>query len=555
MSSTNDPADPAAILQRATELLEHGPSEAATSLLAEAVQRFPNDAALACRYADALHLATQFDAAAAAYRRALDLDASLLDAWYGLGRCKLSAHAYGAAVDALNHALTLRPDALGARCNLAEALFELGQVEAAVQQYVQAGDGGDAEVRTIALDALATIAPGCSALDNAGVLALRRHWAERLGRDIAPLTPVPYDAERKLRIGYISAFFGARNWMKPVFGVINEHDREQFEIHLLSDGTDPTAASGYLDHPDDRIWRTENVPNDVLAERIAEVGLDVLVDLNGFTAQRRLPLFMYHAARVQIGWFNMYATTGMAEFDMLVGDAAVIPEEEEQFYCERIDRVPGSYLAFNVAYPVPEIAPPPCLANGYITFGCLGSAYKLTDAVIDAWSRILTAAPRSRLLLKNRTLDDASNRDALLARFAHHNIGAERLELEGPEEHYAFLQAYARVDIALDTFPYNGGTTTSEALWQGVPVLSFDGDRWASRTGRSLLTAAGLTDWVARNQDAYVGAAIRLALAPGTPERLATMRPGMREQLAASAACDTTGLCRALEAIYVAEAG
>ena len=549
-----DDVDPAEIVQQATALLAQGSNDAALVLLIEATRRFPEHAALACRHADALHLAKRFDAAAAAYRQALALDGKLLDAWYGLGCCRLSAQAYGEAAAALSRALELRPDALGARCNLAEALFKLGQVEDAVRHYIEVAESGDREVQAVALDALACIAPGSAAFDNIGVLALRRHWAERIGKDIHPVLTAPRAPDGKLRIGYLSAFFGARNWMKPVFGVINQHDRKRFEIHLLSEGGDPSVSSGYHDHPDDRIWCISGVPNDVLARHIARAGLDVLVDLNGYSVQRRLPLFMHRPARRQIGWFNMYATTGIAAFDCLIGDDAVIPTDEEAFYCERIVRVPGSYLAFTVPYPVPDVTPPPCLATGRLTFGCLGSAYKITDAVVAAWSRILRAAPGSRLLLKNRTLDDASNRVAQLARFAGHGVAEQQLVLEGPEEHFAFLQTYARVDIALDTYPYNGGTTTTEALWQGVPVLSFNGDRWASRTSRSLLLAAGLSDWVTANEDAYIGAAIRLALASATPNHLAGLRASLRRRLLASPACDPATLCRALEALYIAEA-
>src|SRR6185312_7191795 len=160
------------------------------------------------------------------------------------------------------------------------------------------------------------------------------------------------------------------------------------------------------------------------------------------------------------------------------------------------------YLAFEVLYPVPEVAPPPCL-GGTLTFGCLGSAYKLNEHTLAAFAAILHAAPASRLLMRNRTLDEASNRTALLARFARLGVAAERLMLEGGAEHAEFLRTYDRVDIALDTFPYNGGTTTAEALWQGVPLLTFNGDRWASRTSRSILTEAGLDCFVADDQPAF----------------------------------------------------
>jgi protein O-GlcNAc transferase len=513
------------------------------------------DPAEILRQADALHLNKRFAEAAALYRQALSLNDASADGWYGLGHCLLSVRSYGDAADPLQQALTLQPDNAGARCNLAEALFQLGRVDEAVQHYRQAASSGHPEATSVSLDALACIAPGSTILDNEAVLALRRDWAERTGRDISPLTPAPRERGRKLRIGYVSAFFGDRNWMKPVFGVINQHDRDRFEIHMLSDGGDPTEGSGYVDHPEDRIWQTNALSNEQLARHIVAAGLDLLVDLNGYSAQRRLPLFMHRPARRQIGWFNMFATTGMTVFDCLVADAAVLPPDEDAFYCERIHRVPGSYLAFAVRYPVPDVAQPPSLANGYITFGCLGSAYKLTDTVIEAWSRIMADAPNTRLLLKNGTLDDASNRAALLGRFANHGIAAERLLLEGRDEHYEFLRAYGRIDVALDTFPYNGGTTTTEALWQGVPVLTFNGDRWAGRTSRSLLLAAGLADWVMHDQAGYIEAAIRLARTPQTLNDLAALRAAMRERLLQSQACDCATLCRALEALYVAEAG
>jgi predicted O-linked N-acetylglucosamine transferase (SPINDLY family) len=178
------------------------------------------------------------------------------------------------------------------------------------------------------------------------------------------------------------------------------------------------------------------------------------------------------------------------------------------------------------------------------------SAYKITEQVIESWSQILHGVPRSRLLLRNRALGQASNRADFLARFEANGIDAARLTLEGGGEHLDFLRTYDRIDIALDAFPYNGGTSTAEALWQGVPLLTFNGDRWASRTSRSILMAAGLDHWVAADRKGFEAMAIRLGLAP---EGLAASRAGLRAKVAASAACDTVGLCRVLEAIYCQE--
>jgi predicted O-linked N-acetylglucosamine transferase (SPINDLY family) len=207
--------------------------------------------------------------------------------------------------------------------------------------------------------------------------------------------------------------------------------------------------------------------------------------------------------------------------------------------------VPETYLAFDVFHPVPDVAPSPWDRNGYVTFGSLLSAYKITDAVIASWSRILHGVPNARLLLRNRALDQASNRADMLTRFAANGIDASRLSLEGGAAHFDFLRTYDRIDIALDAFPYNGGTSTAEALWQGVPPLTFNGDRWASRTSRSILMAAGLDEWVAADQPGFEAMAIGLA-----PVSLPAIRAGLRAKVAASAACDVAGLCRALEGIY-----
>jgi len=509
------------------------------------------DALAALRDADALHQGRQYMEAAAAYRRALQADPDLVEAWYGLGCACASLYAYGDAIAALRCVIAERPDAAGARCTLAEALFQVGEADAAVAEYRVAADGGDADVRAIAWGALACIAPGCPSLDHAAIRAVRERWVASIGRDIRPLDPLSGTTARKLRIGYVSAYFGARNWMKPVWGVINRHDRDRFEVHLLSDGADPSASSGYVDHPEDRIWRIGGMSNAELARRVREARLDVLIDLNGYSRQARLALFLHRPARRQIAWFNAYATSGIPAFDLLVGDAAVVTRDEEKHYCERIVRVPGSYLAFEVGYPVPEVAAPPALRNGWLTFGSLASAHKITDPVVSAWSRILLGAPASRLLLQGQTLDEPSNCAALMARFARQGVTPDRLTLLGGAEHFDFLRGYDAIDIALDTFPYNGGTTTSEALWQGVPVLTFNGDRWASRTSRSLLLAAGLPEWVADDEAGFVAAGITLANRADTPAMLAGLRAGMRERLRASPVCDTETLCRSLESIFL----
>ena len=220
-------------------------------------------------------------------------------------------------------------------------------------------------------------------------------------------------------------------------------------------------------------WRTLTI-----SQLIEDSAIDILVDLNGYSKMGRLSFFALRPAPVIVGWFNMFATTGMAAFDYLIGDSNVLPAEEERFYCEKILRVPGSYLTFAVDYPVPPVAE---VASGPFTFGCLAPLYKITPEVVAVFSRVFAAVPESQLILRNSALSSTETQKFVFAQFPHGESPPNDF-LEGPADHYQFLRTYERIDLALDTFPYNGGTTTTEAIWQGVPVIAFSGDRWVART-------------------------------------------------------------------------
>ena len=501
--------------------------------------------------ADRLHMEKRFEDASRHYALALAKNAHEAQGWYGLGCAQASLNEHGQALEALRRAVKLSPDDPRPRAALAQSLFALGHVSAALREYALLTRETEPVLRDIGLRNLACVAPGDPALDNAAILRLRRLWAESQTPS-APFVKPAWRPGRKLKIGYLGSYFSARNWMKMYMGVINAHDRDAFEINLIVDGDLPSAGAGYRDHPQDRIWEVDGVSNEELAGHIIAAQLDVVVDLLGYSNQDRMPVMLYPLAPVRMAWSGMYGTTGFDTLDCVIADAWTVPPGEERFCAERVRRVPGTYLAFDVFYPTPDAVPPPWLSNGHVTFGSLISGYKITDAVIASWSRILRGVPGAGLLLRNRALEQGSNRAEIAARFAANGVAADRLILEGGDEHLEFLRTYDRIDIALDAFPYSGGTTTAEAIWQGVPVLTFNGDRWAARTSRSILMAAGLGDWVADDQAGFEAMAIRMGRAP---ETLAASRNTLRARIAASAACDTKGLCRALEAIYREEAG
>ena len=343
--------------------------------------------------------------------------------------------------------------------------------------------------------------------------------------------------------------------MKPVWGLINQHDRGSFQIHLFSDAPAQQIQHGYRQRPEDCFYDISGLSNLEVADQIEQAGIDILVDLNGYSQAQRLSLLALRPAPVIVEWFNMYATSGMSCVDYLIGDDVVIPPEEEKYYREKIVRVPGSYLTFEVGYPVPEVAVPPCSISRGFTFGCLAPLYKITEEVAAAWVRILRGAPDSVLRLRNSALHSPEATEHVRALFRGHGIPPERMLLDGPVEHFEFLRTYDHIDVALDTFPYNGGTTTTEAIWQGVPVVTFHGDRWVSRTSASILRAANLGQFVARGLEDYVAMAVRLANAPDRREFLGEHRRNMRSRLLQSPVCDTAGFAREMELLYRRMAG
>jgi len=481
------------------------------------------------------------------FKRAVELDPGSVHGWFGQGFCYTLMKEYAASIELYRKANELDPTLAIAHHNLGRSLHETGQPDLAYEAFRKSlGLGFEATRKEVAV-----FVPGCPSASHRTVLTERRKWAESLveaeGGGRKSFAARRDGDKSPLKIGYVSAFFHKDNWMKPVWGLIDRHDRDGFEVHLFSDRTELTPEIQAHLRPGDGFHDLGGLSNDEAAGIIASAGIDILVDLNGYSYPQRFPLFLYKPAPLVVGWFNMYATTGFDCFDYLIGDDCVIPENEERWYSEKIARVPGSYLTFNVAYDVPEVEEPPCTRNGFVTFGSLISQYKITGQVIDAWCAMLDETPGSRLLIRNAFLGSRSNRQFLRDRIERRGIDGERVSLEGPAPHFEFLDTYGRIDIALDAFPYNGGTTTTEAIWQGLPVVAWRGDRWVSRTSATLLEAAGLDELVADDVTGYIDLATQLAQDIG---KLKTMRRNMRKKLLASRACDTVSFAKSMEALY-----
>lgn len=430
--------------------------------------------------------------------------------------------------------------------NLGKAWHELGETDKALSLMLKSFELGN-ELST--LSTIALLAPHAKSCDHEDVKKYRTTLGERLkeaeGNPADSTSQI--NKKERINIGYVSAFFHRRNWMKPVWALLNNHNREKFNIHLFADGPpdEINTTGGYVSHQADKIYDTRKLNNRELAKLIEDCEIDVLIDLNSYSAISRLGLWAAKPAPVTIGWFNLYATSGMPGIDWLIGDEVVIKPEEEEFYTEKIVRLRQSYLTFQVGYDTPDVEIPD---NDIFTFGCLGSGYKITPEVREAWIKILRETENTQLIIRNKILDEEAYKLWFLEFFIQAGINPERIILLGSAEHKEFIQTYGKIDLALDTFPYNGGTTTMESLWQGVPVVCFDGDRWVSRTSATLLHSTNLDEFIGESEEDYVEIAKKWSR---QRDKLKKLRTKMRTNLENSKVCDGKGLAKDFERILL----
>ena len=380
------------------------------------------------------------------------------------------------------------------------------------------------------------------------IFAEYRRWDAQHARALAPaVLPVPLDRTpgRRLRLGYVSPDF--RQHAVALFAepLLAAHDRSQVELFCYAEVTveDSTTARfrQLADH-----WRpTSAISDDAMAAMIRQDRIDVLIDLAGHTAANRLLVFARKPAPVQIEYILGHGyTSGMSAMDAFLADDILAPPGADALFSERLVRLPRIPLAYRAPDEMPPVAPLLAAATGVVTFGYFGRPERLNENVVAVWSRILTALPDSRLVLNSRSFAEAAFREVFAGRFAAHGIGGDRLVMVATVPQPRTWAAYGAIDIALDPFPHNGGTTTVEALWQGVPVVTLAGRPTVGRFGASILHGAGLDDWVTDDVETYVARAV--AAASDLPA-LAALRAGMRARLLDSPLLDADGLARAVE--------
>ena len=515
-------------------LQEQGALEAAVACFRQAIRLRPDYAEAYYNLGNTLEAADQANAAVAAYRQALAIRPNYAEAYYNLG-IVLQAHAaFDEAIQCYRQAIALQPQRAEPYNNLGDALAGqglLGEALDCLRRAVQLKPDFDVAHSNILFHLNYAVGVG-----PAAYLQAARAFGTELERRATPYSHIPPTAPlRRLRIGFVSGDLRTHPVGFFLESVVAHLDPARFELlaYVTKPGEDALTARL---KPYFAEWHTLLGLSDAAAARkIHADGVHILIDLAGHTADNRLPVFAWKPAPVQVAWLGYFASTGLRRIDYIVADPRVLPAGEESHFIEQPWRLPDCYLCFTPPQDEVEVSSLPMLSQGYVTFGCFNKLSKMNDAVLALWARVLHAVPQSRLLLKAKELTDASARGITHARFAAHGIAPERIVMEGFSARAEYLAHYQRVDIALDPFPYPGGTTTVEALWMGVPVLSRRGSRFLSHAGESLLYAAGLADWVADDDADYVEKARTYA---ADVTQLVALRAGLRAQLVVSPLCD-----------------
>jgi len=451
------------------------------------------------------------------------------------------------AVELCDRALALRPDDVRAWQVRGTALEELGLLDEATQCLRQ-----ELRLRPDDVNAHSNVLHMLNrsgSLPPEAVSAEHIAWAARHADRFTPAraefgnTPEP---ERVLRIGYVSADFrrhAAAYFIEPV---LREHRRERFEVYCYSNWNKPDAVSARL-RAYGVHWRDiAGVDDDTAAQMVRDDRIDILVDLSGHTHGNRLLLFARKPAPLQAGYMGYLGTSGMAAMDLHISDAQIDPPGvAEPLYRERLLRLPHGVVCYQPPADAPAVNDLPALQRGHLTFGSFNNFLKITDATKRAWARLLARMPDARLRMVGVWAGEACDR--MLEIFESEGVYAERIEVAGRLPYAAYLEQYGQADIALDPHPYNGGTTTLESLWMGLPVVTLAGTAGFPRCAASHLHNVGLDDLIAGSWDEYIDIALRLA---SDLPRLATLRSGMRARMRDSALLDAAGFTAALEALY-----
>lgn len=484
------------------------------------------------------------------YRAALKLEPNHALALRNFGGLLRGVGALNEAIEVLGRSLKLAPDDAGAHTNLGLALSSLGHHERAIAHLERAVQLAPQEL--LYHDNLLLLMHYSSELSRDAIFQAHLRYGRVVEQRTPRLAPAPLQPleGRKLRVGFVSADFRRHSvafFLEPLLAAF---DRARFSLFAYSDVRQEDEFTQRL-RPHFEIYRDVTRADDAsLAQQIRADAIDVLVDLAGHTHGNRLAMFAHKPAPVQLTYLGYPNTSGLSAIDYRISDAWADPEgAHDAIHSERLLRLESGFLCYRPPTPSPEPSAPPSSTGNKLTFGSFNALAKISDRTLSLWSQLLGEVPAAQLLIKHGFLTHAESRRSFEQRLTEHGFDLSRVLLQGHiAELHGHLAAYAQVDVALDSFPYHGTTTTCDALWMGVPVISLAGDSHVSRVGVSLLSRVGLPALIADSADDYVAKARDLAR---DTARLCVLRSELRPRMERAGLTDAVPVTRALERALV----
>ncbi|MFZ6799664.1 tetratricopeptide repeat protein [Undibacterium sp. Di24W] len=483
-------------------------------------------------------------------KKAIALDSLFVAAYTNLGLFYNEEKRFIEARDCFLNVIAIDPNFANAYSGLGVSLMDTGKIDEAIEKYRKALslDSSNLVVHSNLL--MAVSSHNEIGLNHYQYQSDLKVFAEETHKVAKPYTSwdliTQHKDTGKLRIGFVSGDFHIHPVGFFLESVIAQLNLDKFELFAYAN-RDYDDALTHRIRPYFKEWRQiTRLADDAVAQRIYQDGIHILIDLSGHTADNRLPVFAWKPAPIQVSWLGYFASTGVPGMDYVISDPVAVPPEHHDQFTEAIWYVPNTRLCFTAPENAEKInvSALPALKNGFITVGCFQGMAKLTDEVLALWGKVFQQLPTAKLRLQNKYMALASAKEEMLARLALVGIDADRVELVGAVDREQYLLDHAKVDMILDTFPYTGGTTTCEALWMGVPTLTLNGSTMISRQGASMLTCAGLADWVAEDEDDYLKKAFGFA---SDLHHLSALRSGLREQVLASPLFDAKLFARNFE--------
>lgn len=534
-----------ALANYACLLFERGEHERAIKLLKETLERAPPTVEAYLLLGYSFMRLCELKSAEAAYRKAVALSPRHREARYNLALVLQQTWSLAEAESLIRQVLEDDPtyaDAWALKSGIEQAQCRMEEARPSLERSVQLSPNVSRHSRLLHNLQYADEA------DPQELLAVHREFEAIYAQKTLPPQPVPQPRapDRPLRIGLVSADFRQHPTGFLVLPAVEQLDKSRCFVACYANQLYEDQYTARFRAVADQ-WRTTVDLNPVeIAAQIRQDEIDILVDLMGHTGQNHLLVFAHKPAPIQVTWFGYVGTTGLAVMDYLLADRFHVRPGEERYYVETVLRMPQGYACYQAPANAPPVAPLPALAAGHVTFGCLNSPAKFSRRTFDAWGAILRAVPTAKLLLKYGALGEPHVQAWIGQRFAERDVDPARILLEGWSDHRELLATYDRVDLALDTQPYSGGLTTCEALWMGVPVITYPGRTFAGRHSVSHLTNAGYQEFIAADMAGYIDLAVQWS---ERIQELAVLRGDLRERMRQSPLCDSKTFAKDLLAI------